>query len=99
MGKKAKTFPGIMEIAPYALSTLLCVAATLIYVYPSIRATSLMYEYSARLKSYGDLKEMNKKLKLELSSRRSFDFIESRAVNDLGYVFPAQGQVVIIAKK
>ncbi|MBI5814488.1 MAG: hypothetical protein HZB29_02630 [Nitrospinae bacterium] len=87
------------DMAPYVAPAMLCLAATLIYVYPSIRATSLMYEYSARLRTFGELREMNKKLKLELSSVRSYDFVESRAISDLGFVFPGPGQVVIVAKK
>ncbi len=83
-----------------------CVAAgallllsMLIYIYPSIQATNLMYEYSYSLERLAELKELNKKLKLEVSTLRSYDFIENEAFEKLGYVAPAPGQVVIIAKK
>jgi cell division protein FtsB len=78
---------------------MLILLAMLFYIYPSISSTSLMYEYSSVTRDLSDIKELNKKMRLELSTLRSYDFIEKRAVNDLGFVFPAQGQVVIIAKK
>jgi len=90
---------GAKNIVCLAASTAICLLAMLIYIYPSIRATSLMYEYSTSLKELEELKELNKKMKLEVSTLRSYDFTEKRAMNDLGYVLPAPGQVVIIAKK
>ena len=86
-------------VAHYVLSALLILLAMLFYIYPSISSTSLMYEYSKVTRQLSERKELNKKMKLELSTLRSYDFIEKRAMNDLGFVFPAQGQVVIIAKK
>ena len=83
----------------YAIVVALCLMGTLVYIYPSIRSTALMYEYSDRLKTLSELKELNKKIKLEISALRSYDFIEKRAVRDLGFMFPAPEQVVIIAKK
>lgn len=88
-----------MTVAHYVMSVVLLMLALLFYIYPSIRVTSLMYEYSKASRSLAQLKELNKKMKLELSTLSSYDFIEKRAMNDLGFVFPAQGQVVIIAKK
>lgn len=87
------------SVACYVLSAMLILLAMLFYIYPSISSTSLMYEYSSVTRDLSDIKELNKKMRLELSTLRSYDFIEKRAVNDLGFVFPAQGQVVIIAKK
>lgn len=89
----------LKNIAVYAVSAALCFTATLIYAYPSIKATTLMYEYSGRLKSLAETKDHNKKLKLELLTRRSFDFVEERAAKDMGFVFPSQGQVAIVAKR
>jgi hypothetical protein len=98
-GKKGKNNARLKDIAVYGVSAALCFAATLIYAYPSIKATTMMYEYSGRLKSLAEIKELNKKMKLELSTRRSYDFVEERAVRDLGFVFPSQGQVAIVAKR
>lgn len=86
-------------IALYAVSMMLCLVAALIYVYPSIQSTNLMYDYSDRMRKLEALKDLNKKMKLELSSLRSYDYIEKKAVERLGYVFPEPEQVVIIAKK
>lgn len=86
-------------VMTYSAVVALCLVATLIYIYPSIRSTALMYEYSDRLRTLKKLKEFNKKMKLEISALRSYDFIEERAVNELGFQFPASGQVVIVAKK
>lgn len=97
--EKDKHNARLKNIAVYGVSAALCFAATLIYAYPSVLATTLMYEYSGRLKSLEDIRELNKKIKLELSSRRSYDFIEERAMKDLGFVFPSQGQVALVAKR
>lgn len=97
--EKEKDNARLKNIAVYGLSAALCFTATLIYAYPSIRATTMMYEYSGKLKTLSQAKELNKKLKLELSSRSSHDYIEERAVRDLGFVFPSQGQVAIVAKR
>lgn len=86
-------------VAVYGFACALCLMSTLVYIYPSMRATSMMYDYSNRLKKLEKLKEFNKKLKLETASLRSYYFIEKRAVEKLGFVFPSEEQVVIIAKK
>ncbi len=86
-------------IAVWSIAGIVFLLSSLSYIYPSIRATSLMYEYSHRVKRLDDLKELNKKLTLEAAALRSYDYIEGRAVTDLGFVFPKQEQVVIIAKK
>lgn len=98
-GEKEKDNARLRNIAVYGLSAALCFTATLIYAYPSIRATTLVYEYSGRFKKLAQARELNKKMKLELSSRRSLDYMEERAVRDLGFVFPSQGQVAIVAKR
>jgi cell division protein FtsB len=83
----------------YAMAVALTVCAMMLYIYPSIRATSLMYEYSMEYRRLTELKERNKTLKLKMATLRSLDNIERRAVLEMGFVYPAQGQVVIIAKK
>jgi len=87
------------SIAAYMVSLVLVVGASLVYIYPSIKATSLMYDYSSRLRRLDRLKEVNKKLVLETAALRSYDFIEERATHKFGFIFPEPGQVVIIAKK
>ena len=86
-------------VAQYAVSALLLLLASLVYIYPSIRATSLMYEYSKSLERLEEAKELNRKIKLEISTLRSYGFIEKRAREKLGFVTPAPGQVMIVAKK
>ena len=83
----------------YGVSLALCLASTLVYIYPSMRATSLMYDYSDRMKKLVELKELNKKLRLETAALSTYNSIEKRAVEKLGFVVPEPGQVVIIAKK
>lgn len=95
--EKANHPPAV--VTAYALVVALVLSGMLVYIYPSIRAMSIMYEYSEKLKTLSELKELNKKLKLEISALRSYDFIEKRAVEELGFVFPAPNQVVIIAKE
>jgi cell division protein FtsL len=83
----------------YALSAILCLFSLLVYIYPSMRSTSLMYEYSGRLRDLEDLSELNKKLRLEVASMRAYDVIEKHAVEKLGLGLPTPEQVVIIAKR
>lgn len=83
----------------YGASLALCLVSTLVYIYPSMRATSLMYDYSDRIKKLEKLKELNKKLKLETAALSSYDSIERRAIEKMGFVVPEADQVVIIAKK
>lgn len=90
---------GSAAVAQYAVSVVLLMSAMLIYIYPSIRSTSLMYEYSRKFNELTELRELEKKVRLELSTLRSYDFIEKKAVEELGFVQPSPGQVVIIAKK
>lgn len=86
-------------VALYGISGVLLVASTLIYIYPSMRATSLMYDYSERLKKLEEQKELNKKLKLETASMFTYEAVERKAVTEMGFIHPAPEQVVIIAKK
>ena len=86
-------------VARYAAAAGLVGLAMLVYVYPSIVSTSLMYEYSEKYRALEGLRERNKQLKLEISTLRSLDYVERRAIDELGFTFPAPGQVVIIAKK
>ncbi|MDH5511427.1 MAG: hypothetical protein OEZ32_13890 [Nitrospinota bacterium] len=94
---KEKVNPLLM--AQYAMALGFTILAMIVYIYPSIRATSLMYEYSMEYRKLTDLKEVNKALKLEVATLRSLDLIEERAVSGMGFTLPAEGQVVIIAKK
>lgn len=97
--EKEKNNTRLLNYTVYGVSAALCFAATLIYAYPSIKTTTLMYEYSGRVKNLAEVMDTNKKMKLELSTRRSYDFVEERAVRDMGFVFPSQGQVAIVAKR
>jgi len=87
------------SVIRHALAVGLTMGAMIMYIYPSIRATSLMYEYSMEYRKLTEMKERNKALRQRLASARSLDAVERRAVEELGFVFPAKGQVVIIAKK
>ncbi|MBF0171347.1 MAG: cell division protein FtsL [Nitrospinae bacterium] len=83
----------------YALAVALVLVGAFVYVYPSLAATHLMYDYSDRIRELEQARELNKKLRLEIAALRSYDFIERRAVEGLGFVRPRPEQVVIIAKK
>ncbi len=86
-------------MAFYAISVFFLLVSAIVYIYPSICVTNLMYEYSGQLKTLSEVRELNTKMKLEIAALRSYDFIEKRAVEKLGFVFPAPDQVVIIAKR
>ncbi|MDH4185293.1 MAG: hypothetical protein OEV92_13775, partial [Nitrospinota bacterium] len=63
---KERISPGIF--LRYAMAVALTMGAMIIYIYPSIRATSMMYEYSMESKKLAELKERNKTLKLQLQT-------------------------------
>jgi cell division protein FtsL len=87
------------SVAIYGLSAILITLAMLLYIYPSIRSTSLMYEYADALSEKENQVILNKKIRLEISTLKSYDFIEKYVTEKLGFTMPAQGQVVIIGKK
>lgn len=90
---------GFSTYVRYTLAVAFFILSLIVYVYPSIKATSLTYEYSSEYTRLKSIEEKNKTLRLRLATMRSYDFIERRAVKNMGFTYPAKGQVVIIAKK
>ncbi len=89
----------ITDALSYTVAVTFVLIGTFVYVYPSLTATHLMYDYSDRIRELEKARELNKKLRLEIAALRSYDYIERRAVEGLGFVRPRPEQVVIIAKK
>lgn len=72
------------------------IGGALFYVWSRIQVIQLGYEISNALKDERDLRETNKKLRLEISTLKSYSRIERYAVEELKMAKPNPEQVIII---
>ncbi len=79
-----------------ALLMLFFIGGSLIYVWSRIQAIQLGYEVSNALKEERALTEVNKKLRLEIATLKSYGRIEKFAVEELRMVKPKPEQVIVI---
>ncbi len=78
------------------LIILMAIGGALFYVWSRIQVIQLGYEISNALKEEKELKETNKKLRVEIATLKSCSRIERYAVEELGMAKPKPEQVVII---
>jgi cell division protein FtsL len=78
------------------LPLLFLILGALFFVWSRIQVIQLGYEISTVLKEGRSLAEMNKRLKLEVATLKSYGRIEKVAVEDLGMSKPKPDQVVVI---
>lgn len=78
------------------LLILLAIGGALFYVWSRIQVIQLGYEISNALKEEKELKETNKKLRLEIARLKSYSRIERYAVEELRMAKPKPEQVIII---
>lgn len=78
------------------LLILMAIGGALFYVWSRIQVIQLGYKISNALKDERELKETNKKLRLEIATLKSYSRIEKYAVEELRMAKPNPEQVVII---
>jgi cell division protein FtsL len=66
------------------------------YVWSNFERTQIGYDLSQLKKEEMRLKEINRKLRLELALLRSPQYLETKAVNELGLRQPTPEQIVML---
>ncbi len=79
-----------------ALVMLLFIGGSLFYVWSRIQVIRLGYEISSALKEEKALTEVNKRLRLEIATLKSYARIEKFAVEELRMAKPKPEQVIVI---
>jgi len=79
-----------------SLVILLLIGGSLFYVWSRIQVIQLGYEISNTLKEGRTLTEVNKKLRLEIATLKSYGRIERIAVEELRMTKPKTDQVIVI---
>lgn len=74
----------------------LVISFSLFYVWANQQKVSLGYEISHVSQEEQELTEVNKKLRLELAVLMSPDRLEKKALQELGFVTPQNGQIIIV---
>jgi len=98
-GEDSKVKPKGKKLNLFILFTLLMlffIGGSLFYVWSRIQVIQLGYEISNALKEERALTEVNKKLRLEIATLKSYGRIEKFAVEELRMVKPKPEQVIVI---
>ncbi len=80
----------------FALLMLFVIGGSLFYVWSRIQVIRLGYEISSALKEEKALTEVNKRLRLEIATLKSYARIERLAVEELRMAKPKPEQVIVI---
>ncbi len=80
----------------FSLFLLLFIGGSLFYVWSRIQVIHLGYEISNALKERKTLAETNKRMRLEVTTLKSYARIEKIAVEELKMVKPKPDQVIVI---
>jgi len=98
-GEDSKTGPKRIKLRRlflFALLMLLFIGGSLFYVWSRIQVIRLGYEISSALKEEKALTEVNKRLRLEIATLKSYARIEKFAVEELKMAKPKAEQVIVI---
>ncbi len=80
----------------FTLLLLLLVGASLFYVWTRIQVIHLGYEISNALKENQRLTDVNRRMRLEVATLKSYKRIERIATEELKMVTPKPDQVIVI---
>lgn len=93
-GKKVQLTPRQILLIIFLL--LLFMASGIGFVWSNFETTQIGYDLSQLKKEELRLKDMNRKLRLELSFLKSPENLESQAVRRFGLKQPTHGQIIIL---
>lgn len=93
-GKKVQLTPRQILLIIFLL--LLFMASGIGFVWSNFETTQIGYHLSQLKKEELRLKDMNRKLRLELSFLKSPENLESQAVRRFGLKQPTHGQIIIL---
>jgi cell division protein FtsL len=94
--RREKSRLRLWSIAAYLGAIALPLAALLFYFWQGVQVIRVGYEIDQLTREYQVLQNERNRLAVELSSLESLDTVEKLAVRDLGMVFPALDQVVVV---
>ena len=94
--RREKSRPRLWSIAAYLGAIALPLAALLFYFWQGVQVIRVGYEIDQLSRGYQVLQNERNRLAMELSSLESLDTVEKLAKKDLGMVFPALDQVVVV---
>ena len=80
----------------WVLATLVLLGSLLLYVTQGIQVIRLGYEVDRIQKHMREVKVERERLEVELASYQDLATVQHEAVERLGMVFPAAGQVVVV---
>ena len=80
----------------FTLFMLFVIGGSLFYVWSRIQVIQLGYEISNAVKEEKALNGLNKKLRLEIATLKSYARIEKLAAEELGMTKPRPDQVIVI---
>ena len=83
-------------LAAYVLATLVLLGTLLLYVTQGIQVIRMGYEIDRIQKHLREVKAERERLEVELASFQDLATVQREAVERLGMVFPATGQVVVV---
>ncbi len=84
------------RILLFLVLLLFLIGGSLFYVWSRIQVIQLGYEISNALKEERALAELNKRLRLEIATLKSYTRIEKFAVEELRMTKPKPDQVIVI---
>ncbi|MGB9628196.1 MAG: cell division protein FtsL [Thermodesulfobacteriota bacterium] len=98
-GEEPKTKPITVKfhlLILFILFLLMFIGGSLFYVWSRIQVIQMGYAISDALKEERNLIRVNKKLRLEIATLKSYARIEKIASEELGMVKPKPDQVIVI---
>ena len=94
--RREKSRLRLWSIAAYLGAIALPLAALLFYFWQGVQVIRVGYEINQLTREYQVLQNERNRLAVELSSLESLDTVQKLAERDLGMVFPALDQVVVV---
>ncbi len=94
--RREKSRPRLWNIAAYLGAIALPLAVLLFYFWQGVQVIRIGYEIDQLSREYQVLQNERNRLAVELSSLESLVTVEKLAERDLGMVFPALDQVVVV---
>jgi cell division protein FtsL len=95
-GSRSKTSAAKSNLLLFILLMFFLIGGSLFYVWSRIQVVQQGYEISRVLKEERALTEMNKKLRVEIATLKSYARIEKIAVEELKMTKPKPDQVIVI---
>lgn len=94
--RREKDFTRLKIILIFFLVGILFTLGIFLYVWQQVQVIKFGYEINQLKKDYMEQFQVNNNLKIEFSSIRSLEYIESKAKLESGLVFPEKKQVIIV---